>query len=585
MAGDADSQVYELRVHGVSGTPPESMLADPFPEQVAGDDVARFFRKTEPIVVGGKSRIVEAFHWGRFTSGSATRTMWLLLSTDDKAHEPRAIGKIETSWRLARTKYRYHRVLGTICLLGGGLVVAAGVYVWLRWLRLVPDDMDREPAAGLGGWVLSGLATALVVIGIRSWQGQKMRTVVGVVWDLIAFWPRYAHPICPPPYGGRATLMLYKRAKDLVREDGKNNTVVLSGHSQGSVVCAAAALLLDHDQHAPNRQLRLITYGSQLQWAFARLFPRYLGHDELKCVHSRLRGLWWNVHRWTDPLGGHVLVWPDSATTNHPLSAPDSHGFGAPRYRPITRTRWYERLGDEYRLRDPESVASRDDRPRSPLRGHSGYYLDPSFDALVTELAATGRAVKPTPPDDLNPAERELIQRARRGAVLEFPEEARPSIRASVIRDLLLCEVHADGVQLKHANIVGEGLVRCRVSGLFADRIDVDGSVDLRGMETTAADEVGSVRLRGAVIGGDLDLDEAKLDRLRADGVRVGGEFRFRGGAVGSGRSVHLVEARVCGGLRLDDVIRSALDDTGLWVAGSSRLSLWGFIRRLFTGG
>jgi hypothetical protein len=500
----------------------------------------------------------------------------IVVSTDDEAERPRAIGKIETSWRLARTKYRYHWVLGTICLLGGGLVAVAGGYVVLRWSGRVSDDMGMDQAAGLGGWVLSGLATGLVLIGIRSWQGQKMRTVVGVVWDLIAFWPRYTHPICPPPYGGRATLTLYKRAKDLVRKDGKKNIVVLSGHSQGSVVCAAAALLLDQDEQAPNRQLRLITYGSQLQWAFARLFPRYLGYDELKCIHTRLRGLWWNVHRWTDPLGGHVLVWPDSVTTNHPLSAPDWNGFSAPRYQPITETRWYERLGDEYRLRDPESVASRDDRPRSPLRGHSGYYLDPSFDALVAELAATGVAVEPAPPGDLNPAERELFQSARRGRVLEFPEDARPSIRATVIRDLLLAAEHADGVQLKRANIVGAldlsglavpatlrledctldsairaegtrmqwlGLVRCRVPGLCADGIDVDGSVDLRGMETTAPGEAGSVRLRGAVIGGDLKLDGAELGGLWTDSIRVG------------------------------------------WDGGSSRPSGWRFLLRMFSAG
>jgi hypothetical protein len=473
----------------------------------------------------------------------------VVVSLDDKAEKPRAIDKIVTSWRIARTKYRYHWVLGTICVLGGGLVVAAGVYALLRWLRLVPDDMGEGQPVGLGGWVLSGLATGLVVIGIRSWQGQKMRTVVGVLWDLIAFWPRYAHPICPPPYGGRATLTLYERAKYLVSMDGKENIVVLSGHSQGSVVCVAAALLLDGDEQAPNKQLRLITYGSQLQWAFARLFPRYLGFDELKCVHTKLRGLWWNVHRWTDPLGGHVLVWPDAATTNHPLDAQDWHGFGALRYEPITATRWYERLGCEYRLRDPESVASRDDRPRSPLRGHSGYYLDPAFDALVEKLAATGVCVQPEF-KSLNKAEQELVESARRGEVCSFPAGARPEIRASVLRDLLLSEPHPDGVRLENARVVGGSLditglfvpvglwledceldcvivapsakvpwlklVRCRVPGLSAEGIDVGDCLDLRGSTTT-----GPVRLSGAVIGGDLDLDGPH--ELRADGIRVGG--------------------------------------------------------------
>src|SRR5215218_5836957 len=46
-----DPRVIELRVHGVSGTPPEQMLDEPFPRQVAGDDVGRFFRRARPISV------------------------------------------------------------------------------------------------------------------------------------------------------------------------------------------------------------------------------------------------------------------------------------------------------------------------------------------------------------------------------------------------------------------------------------------------------------------------------------------------------------------------------------------------------
>jgi hypothetical protein len=33
-----------------------------------------------------------------------------------------------------------------------------------------------------------------------------MRTTTGILWDLVSFWPRLVHPLCPPPYGGRAVL-------------------------------------------------------------------------------------------------------------------------------------------------------------------------------------------------------------------------------------------------------------------------------------------------------------------------------------------------------------------------------------------
>jgi len=37
--------VTELRVHGVSGTPPESILGHPHVQQVAGDGTTGFYRR------------------------------------------------------------------------------------------------------------------------------------------------------------------------------------------------------------------------------------------------------------------------------------------------------------------------------------------------------------------------------------------------------------------------------------------------------------------------------------------------------------------------------------------------------------
>jgi hypothetical protein len=66
--------VTELRVHGVGGTTPESLLGDLAPLQVAGDHVAGFYRSAD---VAG--RHVEAYSWGGLTSRSGTRVLWLLL--------------------------------------------------------------------------------------------------------------------------------------------------------------------------------------------------------------------------------------------------------------------------------------------------------------------------------------------------------------------------------------------------------------------------------------------------------------------------------------------------------------------------
>ncbi|GAB2979251.1 hypothetical protein [Saccharothrix stipae] len=318
------------------------------------------------------------------------------------------IGKVALTQRLASAKYRYHWLLGAIALLGGVLVAAGG---GLALARLVHPDWRAAPPPGLADWlstlpaqelgalgslVVSGLVLLLLLLGVRTWQSPRMRTAVGIVWDLVAFWPRMAHPICPPPYGGRATIELTSRA---VRLAGHHDVgaVVLSGHSQGSVVCFAALSLLRRESERPDpadgeryirqadalaavRRVGLVTYGSQLQWAYSRLFPHYLGHAELVRLHEDLGDRWWNVHRLTDPLGGPVQVWPETA---------EERVFADPKL-------WGVRCGNDVRLRDPEFLDPDPDMVASPLRGHSDYYDDPVFDEVVARVADAVAAPRTT---------------------------------------------------------------------------------------------------------------------------------------------------------------------------------------------
>ena len=71
--------VTELRVHGVSGTPPEAMLGLPreLITQVAGDRAAGFYRPK--VADGASTRTVEVYSWGGLTSGPASRALWLLF--------------------------------------------------------------------------------------------------------------------------------------------------------------------------------------------------------------------------------------------------------------------------------------------------------------------------------------------------------------------------------------------------------------------------------------------------------------------------------------------------------------------------
>jgi hypothetical protein len=83
----ARGTVVELRVHGVSGTPPEALLSCPteFLTEVAGDKSAGFYRR-QPWIddatsgpPGGWRKVLEAYSWGGLTSGPASRAVWLLF--------------------------------------------------------------------------------------------------------------------------------------------------------------------------------------------------------------------------------------------------------------------------------------------------------------------------------------------------------------------------------------------------------------------------------------------------------------------------------------------------------------------------
>jgi hypothetical protein len=82
--------VLELRVHGVSGTSPESLLDRPLVDQIAGDKIAGFYRprlvqertddQQNPFApIRPDAAELEGYNWGGLTSGSPGRAFWLIL--------------------------------------------------------------------------------------------------------------------------------------------------------------------------------------------------------------------------------------------------------------------------------------------------------------------------------------------------------------------------------------------------------------------------------------------------------------------------------------------------------------------------
>lgn len=207
----------------------------------------------------------------------------------------------------------------------------------------------------VGSWLISAFALALVALGRAAYGNGHLRRIVGILWDIGTFWPRAAHPLAPPCYAERTVPDLLIRMRPVHASGG---LVLLSGHSQGSVLAAAAALQLSSTEQ---RRSALLTYGSPLRRLYARFFPAYLGVAELEALRDRVP--WWrNLWRRTDPIGG-------------PVELP----------------------GVDVELPDPESFGRPPGDPAyPPIRGHSNYLQDPAYATLATDATAA-IAVHPDP--------------------------------------------------------------------------------------------------------------------------------------------------------------------------------------------
>jgi hypothetical protein len=148
--------------------------------------------------------------------------------------------------------------------------------------------------------------------------------------------------------------------------------LVISGHSQGSVLAAAAAWQL-----APSARKRvaLLTYGSPLERLYGRWFPAHFGPAALSSLHRDV-DRWRNLYRLTDPIGG-------------PMRLPGDRGPQV----------------DHAPLMDPLAYGRTDLLPLpAPILGHSDYQADPVFAEERRALLARLRPEAPSEPPGV-PAE------------------------------------------------------------------------------------------------------------------------------------------------------------------------------------
>ncbi|WP_030660502.1 hypothetical protein [Streptomyces cellulosae] len=206
-------------------------------------------------------------------------------------------------------------------------------------------ESAAETAQALGSWLI-GLGFILFVTwGRRAYKDPSARRTIGILWDVGTFWPRAAHPFAPPCYAERAVPDLTWRMATWTRATG--GRLVISGHSQGSVLAAAAAWQLTP---AARKRVALLTYGSPLERLYGRWFPAHFGPAALSALHHDV-DCWRNLYRPTDPIGGPVRLPGDCGPEVDREALKDPLAYGRTARHPLP----------------------------APILGHSDYQADPAF--------------------------------------------------------------------------------------------------------------------------------------------------------------------------------------------------------------
>jgi hypothetical protein len=223
------------------------------------------------------------------------------------------------------------------------LVVAASAS---RIAQLLPRE-GQTVVFGFASWAIGFVIVGGALLVWRARESRQLRATLGILWDVMSFFPRRFHPLAPPCYAERAVIDLRNRVIHATTRGNPDATdpgcVLLAGHSEGSLISTAALLTLlpenlADQQHvnAPGhpqptgRELEhvaFVTYGCMLQRLYSRAWPDQLPEATLIRLKSALEGpqrrdpataqypcpppgrlpRWINFGRYSDYLGGRVF--------------------------------------------------------------------------------------------------------------------------------------------------------------------------------------------------------------------------------------------------------------------------------------
>ena len=331
--------------------------------------------KESPLEKEIASRFTEDKH--SFFSGGRRKYRWLV------------------SIRTARDVRTYVPVLESV--LGWMVVVAMAIAVVLLGVQVIAPERLQSLVEGLPPSLLTG-TTWFVAVGIpfgmiwairRAYGSRQARRLIGTLWDVVTFWPRWFHPLAPPSYSGRAIPELRTRIDSLVRGDAGDvaeANIVVTAHSQGSVIALAAIDgLRGHDWL---RHVSLLTHGSPVTRLYVRLFPSHMVAPIERVFGALDEGRWLNLYRLTDPIGGAIT---GETVTSRRGSWAKGTGLPLSEGLPDVSDGWQNPIADpdlsifSDEGPEPRSYPKKGD-PYPPPLGHSGYSRTPEFKESVRSL-------------------------------------------------------------------------------------------------------------------------------------------------------------------------------------------------------
>lgn len=228
--------------------------------------------------------------------------------------------------------------------------------------------LRREPPmffVDVGTKVAVAFPPLYVLVLTLAWRNERWRRVLGSLFDVGTFFPRAFHPFAPPAYAERAVPELTRRIWRLHDNGGR---VVVSAHSQGSVI-AAAALGRTSSRAGVEPAIGLVTFGSPLGKLYRWAFPALFSDGFLAGITDAGAGigpvLWRNIYYATDYIGGDVRTGTSTIS-----DAVDVELVDPPTHRYVV------------------------DQPLPRVLSHTGYWYDDAFwrevDEMCTVTLSTG---------------------------------------------------------------------------------------------------------------------------------------------------------------------------------------------------